>query len=113
MSKNIKLAYAVPVDPVMATASLLAYASTKAALTTFRLCVRSAQNQSLPLGRLPLEIRLAIEEFVFVSTRAKECDYWDMRFHCIADDCIPQSHLTDEENQKLRVIISNSLTAFL
>ena len=93
----------------MAAASLIAYASTKAALTTFRLCVHSAQIQSLPLSRLPLEIRLIIEEFVLFSTRATEHEYWRTRFTCITDECFPQLHLTDAEDDKLRVRILNLL----
>ena len=113
MSKNIKLAYAVPVDPCMAAASLIAYASTKAALTTFRLCIRSAQVQSLPLSRLPLELRLIIEEFVLFSTRTKEYDSWETRFNCITGECLPQLHLTDAEDERLRVQIFDPLTALL
>ena len=107
------LAYAVPVDPCMTAASLIAYASTKAALTTFRLCVRSAHVQSLPLSRLPLEIRLTIEEFVLFSTRAKEYYSWRTRLNCLAEDCFPQLHLTDEEDERLRVRIFDPLTTLL
>lgn len=74
MSGNIYLAWAMPVDPIALTASLIAYASTKGALTTFQLCVRSAQKCSAPLSRLPPELLLSVEDYVLSSRRVEELE---------------------------------------
>ena len=101
-SNNVHLAWAVPVDPLQTIASLFAFASCKAALTTFRLCARSVQVPSPGLSQLPLEIILSIEDYVLSSCRATELDRLSEPFECLTNGCTPKGHLSEDEIAKLR-----------
>ena len=101
-SNHVHLAWAVPVDPLPTVASLLAFASCKAALTTFRLCARSVQVQAPGLSKLPLEIILSIEEYVLSSCRTTELERLSGPFKCLTDGCLPKDHLTEDNVAEMR-----------
>ena len=98
LSKNLFLAWAVPVDPVAVTASLFAFESTYAAINVFRLCAR--HNPSL--CRLPPELLMSIEDSVLNSSRADEIATRDMPFRCLKGCCTPEDHLTDDKINELK-----------
>ena len=102
MNNDIYLAWAIPVDPLHTLASLLAFASSKAALTTFRLCARSAQIPAPRLSRLPLEIILRIEDYVLSSCRTTELERLSVPFKCLTDVCDPEDHLNEEQIDEIR-----------
>lgn len=98
MTKDIFLAWAVPVDPEEVTASLIAYESTYTVINTFRLCAR----YNAFLSRLPPELLSSIEDYVLSSSRANEIAKRDMPFRCLTDDCMPDDHLTVDKRDELK-----------
>ena len=98
VSKDIKLAWAVPIDPVTVTASLIAYESTYEEIRTFRTCASSAS----PLRKLPPEILTSITDLVLSSARTKNINAYTPLFDCLTGTCIPEDHYTEEELGALR-----------
>lgn len=99
-SKRVFLAWAVPVDPMAVTVSLVAYESTNVAMDTFR----SAMHSNSSISRLPPELLLRIENYLLDSYRVDEISKWTMLFRCLTDECCLEHHLTKYELDELRKV---------
>ena len=96
MDQEITIAWALPVNPAHLAPRLLAYAATKAAITTLRLGVQKTDD-SRSIGRLPPEL----VEMIAISIRDNEfrrkSRRWINAQKCIANTCSPSHHYTERE----------------
>ncbi|KAL8833474.1 MAG: hypothetical protein Q9170_004248 [Blastenia crenularia] len=90
---TIFLTWAAEVSLAQLVSRILAYADTKAAITTFRLAARDGPH----LGNLPEEVLSMIASEVQESAFAKSMTRYVQKGKCLTDDCSTLSHFSPEE----------------
>ena len=101
MPRNqITVAWAVEVSLAQLVARLLAYAETKAAISTFRLCAEKTTT-SPALRALPEEILQNIDQWVRQMAFQARISKLVKLSKCMADKCDVLSHLSSREHEGL------------
>ena len=98
MQSNLNIAWGIAADGVQLGARLETYVKTKAAITTFRLCLLHTDSKSM--SNLPPEMVHSIIENLKDMVYRREMQKWLLTKRCISDQCRPGDHLdlceTDE-----------------
>ena len=101
MFTNVKLAWAMPVDPTILCARIEAYVATKSSLTTLRCCIKHA-SPGTPLGQVPAEVSGMIADYVHHNAFLEHEKTWNQNTDCWHGLCRPSKHIDANEYQRLK-----------
>ena len=93
--EDITIAWATPVDPVALGARLEAFAETKAATSTFRLCAKYASDSSIE--RLPPEIIENISSAALDLAFSERIHGWIKAHACLVNTCNDDHDFSNDE----------------
>ena len=97
MEVDILLGWAIPVDDTALGARLEAYAETKAAITTFRLCVQKVKNPTSGMGQLSPEVTELIVARVRDAVFDARMQDWAKIHGCVRKVCRNSHHFNETE----------------
>ena len=97
-SLELTMAWAINVHPVYLGASLDAYHRLNSALTMLRLCHRFGTGH---LARLPAEVFVYIEDYVFAREKRNMIANWSKNYRCWQATCKPSDHFDWEECREI------------
>ena len=101
MFTNVKLAWAMPVDPIVLCAQIEAYVSTKSTLTTLRCCINYA-SPGTSLGQVPAEVSAMIAEYVHHNAFLEHEKTWNQDMDCWHGHCRRSKHIDSDEYERLK-----------
>ena len=107
MFTNIKLAWAIPIDPIILCAQIETYVSTKSSLTTLRCCIKHAAFGT-SLGQVPIEVSDIIAEYVRHNAFLEHEKRWNQDMDCWHGICCRSKHISSDEYQRLKQVYVKS-----